>query len=410
MKRNLTDTAIKKAKLVASGGKPHKLTDGGGLYLLINQKGKYWRYNYRFNEKFKTLALGIYPEIGLKDARIIHDTAHRKVRDNIDPSAQKKIQKSSYKKLNENTFEIVAREWFTEFKDTWVESHAKRLISRLENDVFPWVGERPIHEVEPPEILDLMRRVQARGALESAHRVRHVCGQVFRYAVATGRAQRDQTADIKGALPSHRKKHFAAIKDPDELAKLLQAIDLYKGTFVVRCALQLSPLVMLRPGELRQAEWSEINFDNATWTIPVKRMKTLKATKLDNETNHIVPLSTQAANILKEIQPLTSRYKYVFTGARSRARPMSDNALRLALRTMGFCNETITPHGFRTTASTLLNEMGFNPDAIEAQLSHKDSNEVRAAYNRAQYLEERRKMLQIWADYLDKLKGNKHGR
>jgi len=404
MKRKLTDTTIKKAKLIADGSKPHKLTDGGGLYLLINQKGKYWRYNYRFNGKFKTLALGIYPELGLKEARIIHDAAHRKVRDNIDPSAQKKIQKSSYKKLRENTFEIIAREWFTEFKDTWVESHAKRLIFRLENDVFPWMGERPIHEIEPPEILDLMRRVQSRGALESAHRVRHVCGQVFRYAVATGRAQRDQTADIKGALPSHRKKHFAAIKDPDELAKLLQAIDLYKGTFIVRCALQLSPLVMLRPGELRQAEWSEIDLDNATWIIPVKRMKALKATKLDNETTHIVPLSTQAIAILNEIKPLTGRFHFVFTGARSRTRPMSDNAVRLALRTMGFSNETMTVHGFRSTASTLLNEMGFNPDAIEAQLAHKDSNEVRAAYNRAQYLEERREMLQAWADYLDELK------
>lgn len=403
MKRNLTDTAIKKAKLDKSE-KPRKLTDGGGLYLLINKKGKYWRYNYRFNEKFKTLAIGVYPEVSLKEARIIHDDAHAKVKNGIDPSAQKKIQKSSYKELSENTFELIAREWFSEFKDTWVDSHAKRLISRLENDVFPWLGSRPIHEIEPPEILDVMRRVQARGALESAHRVRQVCGQVFKYAVATGRAKRDQTADIKGALPSHRKKHFSAIKKPEELAVLLHAIDQYKGTFVVRCALRLSPLVMLRPGEFRQAEWSEIDLEQAVWTIPVKRMKALKATKESNETTHIVPLSMQAVEILKDIEPLTGRFQHVFTGARSRTRPMSDNAVRLALRTMGFDKEEMTVHGFRSTASTLLNEMGFNPDAIEAQLAHKDSNEIRAAYNRAQYLDERRNMLQTWADYLDELK------
>lgn len=404
MKRRLTGIAIKKAKLVESGSKPRKLTDGGGLYLLINQKGKYWRYNYRFNDKSKTLSIGVYPRVALKEARVIHDDAHGKVQKGIDPSAQKKIQKSTFKELSENTFEVIAREWFLEFKDTWVESHAKRLIARLENDVFPWVGDRPIHEIEPLEILEVMRRVQARGALESAHRVRQVCGQVFKYAVATGRAKRDQTADIKGALPSHRKKHFAAIKDPEELGQLLSAIDNYQGTFVVRCALKLSPLVMLRPGELRHAEWSEIDLEQATWTIPVKRMKSLKATKENNDTIHIVSLSTQAIKILKDIKPLTGRFQYIFTGARSRTRPMSENAVRLALRTMGFDKEKMSVHGFRSTASTLLNEMGFNSDAIEAQLAHKDSNEVRAAYNRAQYLEERRNMLQAWANYLDELK------
>jgi len=286
MKRNLTATTIQKAKLITDG-KPKKLTDGGGLYLLINQKGKYWRYNFRINGKFKTLSLGVYPEVSLKEARTAHETAHANVSKGIDPTVQKQIRKVIRKDQSENTFEAIGREWFTEFEDTWVESHSKRLIARLENDVFPWLGNRPIHEIEPPEILEAMRRVQARGALESAHRVRQVCGQVFRYAVATGRATRDQTADLKGAIPSHRKKHFAAIKDRNELADLLRAIDNYKGTFIVRCALKLSPLVMLRPGELRQAEWKEIDFDTATWTIPVKRMKALKATKEENETNHI---------------------------------------------------------------------------------------------------------------------------
>lgn len=240
MKRNLTATAVQKAKLIIDG-KPKKLTDGGGLYLLINTKGKYWRYNFRFNDKFKTLALGVYPETSLKEARMNHEIAHTKVSKGIDLTVQKQIQKVTKKKLSENTFEAVGREWFAEFKDTWVDSHSKRLIARLENDVFPWIGDRPIHEIEPPEILHVMKRVQSRGALESAHRVRQVCGQVFRYAVATGRTIRDQTADLKGVLPSHRKKHFAAIKDTDELAVLMKAIDNYKGTFVVRCALKLSP-------------------------------------------------------------------------------------------------------------------------------------------------------------------------
>jgi len=405
MKRSLTATSVEKAKLIVEG-KSKKLTDGGGLYLLINQKGKYWRYNFRFNGKFKTLSIGVYPEVSLKEARQYHEAAHSNVSKGIDPSVQKQIQKITRHKLGEATFEAIAREWYEEFKDTWVDTHGKRLISRLENDVFPWLGSRLIHEIEPPEVLDVMRRVQARGALESAHRVRQVVGQVFRYAVATGRATRDQTGDLRGAIPSHRKKHFAAIKDADELADLLKAIDHYKGTFIVRCALKISPLVMLRPGELRQAEWSEIDLETATWTIPVKRMKALKATKEENETNHVVPLSRQAVEVFKEIYPLTGKWDFVFPGARSRKRPLSDNAIRTALRTMGFTNQQMTVHGFRATASTMLNEMGFNPDAIEAQLAHKDSNEIRAAYNRAQYLDERREMLQKWADYLDELRNS----
>jgi len=403
MKRKLTDTAVKSAKL-DKDQKQKKLTDGGGLYLLILKSGKYWRYNYKFNDKFKTLALGIYPELSLKEARKKHEIEHDRVRNNIDPSIHKKIQKLSRKELSDNTFESVARQWYSEFKDTWVENHANRLIARLENDVFPWLGERPISEIEPPEILEVMRRVQARGALESAHRVRHVCGQVFRYAVSIGMANRDQTADLKGSLPSHRTKHFAAITDEKELSVLINAIHNYKGTFVVRCALQLSPLVMLRPGELRHAEWSEIDFETKTWTIPIRKMKSLKATKEANDTTHIIPLSKQALEILKDIEPLTGRFQYVFPGARSRKRPMSDNALRMALRTMGFTNQQMSVHGFRTTASTTLNELGFNPDAIEAQLAHKDGNKIRAIYNRAKYLDERREMLQAWADYLDKLK------
>lgn len=403
MKRKLTDSEIRYHRVDAKRAS-YKLTDGGGLYLLVNQKGKYWRYNYRINNKYKTLALGVYPEITLKEARVLHEEAHTKVKQSIDPSVHRKIEKLKQQELADNTFEHIAREWFEEFKQTWVESHSKRLISRLENDVFPWLGSMPIQEIEPPEILAVMRRVQARGALESAHRVKTICGQVFRYAIATGRASRDQTADLKGALPQPRKGRFAAIRDPDELRSLLLAIDGYQGTFVVRCALQLSPLVMLRPGELRHAQWDEINFEEALWTIPVSRMKARRSTKEQNETNHLVPLCTQAIEVLKDLKPYTENFPYIFTGARSRKRPMSDNAVRTALRTMGFTNEQMTAHGFRATASTFLNEMGFNRDAIEAQLAHKDKNEIRAAYNRAQYLDERRTMLQSWADYLDNLR------
>ncbi len=403
MKRRLTDTAIRKYRL-DKDQKSRKLTDGGGLYLLINSTGKYWRYNYRFNSKYKTLAIGVYPEVSLKEARILHDEARKKVNQNIDPSIHKKVQKLKQLEAGGNTFEHIAREWFEEFKETWVKSHSIRLIRRLENDVFPWLGNRPIQEIEPPEILSLMRRVQSRGALESAHRVRNICGQVFRYAIATGRASRDQTADLRGALPPPRKRHFAAIKDPKEFGILLKAIDGYNGTFVVRCALQLSPLVLLRPGELRHAQWDEIDLENALWTIPVSRMKARRYTKEENQTTHVVPLSSQAIAILKDLEPFTRSFPYVFTGARSRNRPMSENAVRTALRTMGYTNDQMTAHGFRATASTLLNEMGFNPDAIEAQLAHKDRNEIRAAYNRAQYMEERRIMLQSWSNYLDELK------
>ncbi len=403
MKRRLTDTAVKNAKL-KEGKSQTKYTDGGGLYLLVTKTGKYWRFNYRFNGKFKTLALGVYPDISLKRARNAHEAARDKLLDNIDPSFQRKIKKLSFRESSDNSFEMVAREWYERFLDTWSTSHAKRLISRLENDVFPWLGSRPINEIEPPEILAVMERVHSRGALESAHRVRHVCGQVFRYAIATGRAKRDQTADLRGALPPVRKNHFAAIKSPEELRALILAIDSYRGTFIVRCALQISALVMLRPGELRQAQWDEINFQKTTWTIPVSRMKARKTTKELNQTTHIVPLSSQAVNIFKELHPLTGHFPYVFTGARNRYRPMSENAVNGALRSMGFTNDQMTAHGFRATASTFLNEMGFNPDAIEAQLAHKDKNEIRAAYNRAQYLDERRTMLQAWADYLDSMR------
>lgn len=402
MKRQLNDVSIRNAKPLENG-KPKKYTDGGGMYLYVTSTGKYWRYNYKYNNKYKTLAIGVYPDVSLKEARVIHEDARELLERGIDPSGYKKVQKAN-KALNDcNNFEAVAREWFERFKSEWVDSHAKKVLSRLENDVFPWIGERAISEIEPPEILMVLRRIESRGALETAHRTRQTIGQIFRYGVATGRAVRDQTADLKGALPAYRKKHFPAITDPKEMGQLMRVIDDYTGTFVVKCALRLSPLVMLRPSELAGAKWNEIDFDSQTWAIPIERMKAKKAVKEENLTVHVVPLSRQAVEILREIQFLTGKFEHVFTGLRDRKKPMSASTVNTALKRIGYQN-TMKAHSFRAMASSTLNQMGYNPDAIERQLAHKDSNEVRAAYNRAEYLEERKRMLQDWADYLDSLK------
>ncbi len=402
MIRKLNDTKARNAK-PTSNGKPKKHTDGGGMYLLVNQKAKYWRYNYKFNKKWKTLALGVYPDVSLKDARIAHEDARDLLSRDIDPSEYRKIQKATRDHFENNSLEGVGREWFLMWKDNQSEGHSSKIITRLEKDVFPWLGSRPIVDIEPPEILMVLRRIESRGALETAHRVKGVIGQIFRYAVATGRAQRDQTSDLKGALKPYRKKHFPAITDPVEVGRLLRVIDDYSGSQVVRCAFKLSPLVMLRPKELSGAEWCEVDLVAATWTIPVARMKAKNAIKEENATSHIIPLSKQAVEVFKEIKPLTGRFEHVFTGARNRRKPMSPSTINTALKRLGY-GETMKAHSFRTTASTLLNQMGYNPDAVERQLSHIDKNTVRAAYNRAEYLEERREMLQHWADYLDNLK------
>lgn len=401
MKRNLNNTQTKNAK-PSPDGKSKKYTDGGGLYLLVTKKGKYWRYNYKFMKRHKTIAFGVYPNVSLKEARELHETARELLARNVDPSLHKQIKQGSLAD-DANSFEVVAREWYAGWKDLHSEGHTKRVFARLEKDIFPWLGDRSMVDIEPPEILILLRRIQARGALETAHRVLQSIGQIFRYGVATGRAQRDQTADLKGALPPYRKKHFPAITTPEKVGHLMRVIDDYRGSLVVRCAFRLSPLVMLRPSELAGAEWSEIDFETETWTIPVARMKASKAVKEDNLTKHIIPLSRQAVAILKEIQPFSGRFQHVFTGARSRRKPMNASTINIALRRLGY-QGVMTAHSFRTMASSMLNEMGYNPDAIERQLAHKDKDRIRAVYNRAQYLDERRALLQQWADYLDTLK------
>ena len=393
----LTQLQVKNAKII---NKPLKVSDGGGLFLLVKSSNpkdsKYWRLAYRFAGKQKTLALGVYPAVSLALARDRRDKARSLLINGIDPSNTKKAKKIAIRAMEENSFEIVAREWFMGRRHNWKENHSSKIITRLEKDIFPWLGTCPVGEITAPELLTAIRRIESRGALETAHRTLSYCGQIFRYSIATGRATRDTAADLRGALPPVKEKHHASITDPKLIGKLLHNIDGYQGSFVTRCALQISPLVFLRPGELRKAEWIEIDLDKAEWRIPAARMK-MNAV-------HIVPLASQTIAILREIHPLTSLGKYIFPGARTDSRPMSENAVLGALRRMGYSNEEMTGHGFRSMASTLLNEQGFNRDAIERQLAHAERDSVRAAYNYAEYLPERRKMMQQWADYLDKIK------
>lgn len=399
----LTDTAIRNAKpgLTPTGketSRPYKMGDTGGLYLEVAPSGgKWWRLKYRYDGKEKRLSLGVYPEISLKDARKRRDEARKLLAEDIDPSVNRRAVKAARIERAGNSFEVIAREWFAKYSPNWAPTNADKIIRRLENDAFPWIGGRPISDITAPELLSVMRRMESRGALESAHRMRGYCGRVFRYAIATGRAERDPAADLKGALPPARKTHRAAITDPKQAAALLRAIDGYQGEFVTMCALRLAPLVFVRPGELRRAEWAEINLDNAEWNIPPGRMKMREA--------HLVPLSTQAVAILRELHPLTGQGKYVFPGARTKSRPMSDNAILGALRRMGYTKDEMSGHGFRAMARTILDEvLGVRPDFIEHQLAHAVRDPNGRAYNRTAHLAERRKMMQQWADYLDKLK------
>lgn len=395
---SLTDLQISRVK---PQEKQKALFDGGGLYLLVTPAGgKLWRFKYRFSGQGKILAFGAYPEISLGEARQRRDEARKHLANGVDPGDIKKALRSAAVAQTEEGFEVIAREWHSKFAPTWSTSHAATTLRRLEADVFPVLGERPLAEIKAPELLAMLRRVEARGALETAHRIRTICGQVFRYAIATGRADRDPAADLKGALPPYKPKHLAAITDPAKVGDLLRAIDGYQGSFVVKCALQLAPQVFVRPGELRQAQWSEINFEQAEWNIPSERMKIKKS--------HSVPLSVQAMEILRELKALTGRSQFLFPSARSNARPLSNNALNAALRRMGFEKDEMTTHGFRALARTILDEvLGFRPEIIEHQLAHVVKDPLGRAYNRTTHLGERKKMMQDWADYLDRLKAQK---
>lgn len=391
----LTDVKVKNRK---PGEKQIKLFDGGGLYLLVPPGGgKYWRLKYRIDGWEKVLALGTYPEVSLADAREKRDAARKQLKNGIDPGEAKKAARAMRVGDPTNSFEAIAREWHNKFAPRLSPGHAKAKLRRLEADVFPTLGTRPIDDIKAPDLLRVLRRIESRGALEMAQRVRGLCGEVFRYAVATGRAERDPSRDLKGALPPSEKRHLAAITDPKEVGPLLRAIDGYEGSSIVKWALQLAPLVFVRPGELRQAEWTEIDLDTADWTIPAERMKTRQP--------HLVPLSAQAIAILREAQALTGAGKYVFPGHRSNSRPMSNNAVLAALRRMGYEKGTMTGHGFRAMARTILEEvLQVRPEIIEHQLAHAVRDPLGRAYNRTTYLSERQKMMQLWADYLDNSK------
>jgi integrase len=390
----LNDTRIRRTKPF---DKAVKLFDGHGLYLLVTpQGGRYWRFRYRFDGKEKLLSMGTYPTIPLAIARQRREEARRQVAQGVDPGAVRKARKQAVAAEAE-TFEVIAREWHTRFTPTWTPGHAVTIQSRLERDLFPWIGKRPIAEIKAPELLAVLRRVESRGALESAHRIRTIAGQVFRYAVATGRAERDPSGDLRGALPQPGEKHLAAITDPKEVASLLRAIDGYEGHFVTKCALRLAPLVFVRPGELRHAEWSEVDLEEAVWTIPAYKMKGKQA--------HVVPLAAQAVAILGEVRQLTGGGRYVFPSGRSASRPMSENTIVAALRSMGYGKDVMTCHGFRAMARTILDEvLQAKPELIEHQLAHAVRDPLGRAYNRTAHLPERRAMMQRWADYLDGLR------
>jgi integrase len=389
----LTDTAIRNAK---PKSKQYKLYDEKGLYLLVKESGKYFRLDYRFDGKRKTLALGVYPTVRLAEARDKRDDARKMIADGVDPNLQRKISKVISAEQTENTFEAVTREWFAKKSSVWAKNHATKILGRFELYIFPWLGNRSISQISAPELLSVLRRIEDKGFFETAHRAQQYCGQVFRYAIATGRAERDPAADLRGALTPAKHRSMATITRPDKIGALLRAIDGYDGTPIAKSALKLAPLVFVRPGELRHAEWSEIDFDRCEWRIPPDKMKMKQA--------HIVPLSKQSMEVLREIHRITGRGRYLFPSIRTNSRPMSENTILAALRRMGYEKNEMTGHGFRAMASTLLHEQGWPSDVIERQLAHSERNSIKAAYNHAQHLPERRRMMQAWANYLDKLK------
>lgn len=400
----LSDTAIRNAKPTE---KPYKMPDEKGMYLFVHPNGgKYFRLDYRFEGKRKTLALGVYPGTSLKQARDKRDTAKKQINDGIDPGYTRKQEKSEKaatidrkKRLDAglpivNSFEHVAREWLASIAHTVRDITHQKKIRRLELHTFPFIGAIPVREIKSPDVYNTIKVLIAKNELETAHRVHSDIKTVFSYAIAHGFTDYDPAQAVTAQIPPQKAKHRAALTEPKDVAQLLRDICNYQGTFVVQCALRLSPLLFQRPGEIRQMEWKDIDLDAREWRYFVTKTEVL----------HIVPLSKQAVSILEEITPLTGSRRYVFPSSRGDGRPMSDGTIRTALKTLGYDSDTMTAHGFRTTASTLLNEQGWSPDAIERQLCHMPKDAVRAAYNRAQYLDERRKMMQAWADYLDNLK------
>lgn len=386
----LTEVRIRAAK---PSEKPYKIFDGGGLYLLVTPEGgRWWRLKYRYGGRERGISLGVYPDVSLKAARERRDEARRLLASGVDPSAHRKAERAAAA----HRFDVLAREWLALQEKKLAPATYAKAKWLLESYLFPELGAQPIREITPVELLRVLRKIESRGAHDTAHRAKQIVGRILRYAIATGRAERDITAELRGALVPPATKNRAAITEPARVGELLRAIDGYVGQPTTMYALKLAPYVFVRPGELRAAEWREFDLEAAEWRIPASRMKMREP--------HLVPLSRQAVALLKELRRLTGGGRYLFPSLRTPERPISENTLNAALRRLGYSGEEMTAHGFRAMASTLLNEQGFPPDVIELQLAHKERNKVRAAYNRAERLEERRKMMQAWADYLDALK------
>jgi len=387
---SLTDTAIRAVK---PSEKQQKLFDGSGLYLLVFPSGsKVWRFKYHFQGKEKLISLGPYPAVSLKDARDKAADARKTLGGDNDPSAQRQQSRRQQR----DTFEILAREWYNKQLPAWTERHAVYALRRMETNLFPYIGARPVADITAIELLSVLRRMESRDALTIARNVRSLCSRIFRYAVITGRAERDPAADLQGAITPHITKNRAALTEPAKVGKLLLAIDGYRGTFAVKNALILLSLTLCRPGEIRRAEWHEFDFENTLWRIPAAKMKMSR--------DHLVPLSPQAIAVLETMRPFSGDGQYVFPSRKRGQDLLTLSTLTRALRYMGFGAHEICAHGFRAMASTLLNEQGYPSDVIDRQLAHVPGNKVRAAYNRAEYLPERRKMMDAWAEYLDELR------
>lgn len=387
----LTEVKIKSIK---PSGKIERFHDSQGLYLELSVAGgKHWRWKYRFDGKERRLTFGAWPDVSLKDAREKRDACRKVLREGLDPGQEKKQAKPE---AGATTFKAVAEEYVKNQKNVWVESHAETVESRLASNVYPYIGDMPIANITPQDVLPLLRKIEERRAFEVASRVLGICSLVFRYGVAIGAAASDPCRDLRGALIPHQKGQFAALTKPRDVGALMLAVDDYKGSGVVRAALKFSAITFCRPGEIRHAEWGEIDFKRQEWTIPAAKMKV--------RVEHRVPLSRQAVEVLKGIQPLTGAGKHIFPGLRGKDKPLSENAINTAIRIMGYGKDQMTAYGFRAMASTLLNEIGYRADVIEAQLAHKGADKIRTIYNRAQYMEERRQLMQAWADYLDELR------
>jgi len=386
----LTDTAVKNAKIK---DKHYKLFDGDGLFLLVHANGsKYWRMKYRYADKEKLLALGVYPDVSLADARERRSQARKALAAGNDPSEVKREAKRLTILKGENTFEAIACEWHEKRKHMWTPKYGTKLLARIKSKVFPLLGQRPISEITAPELLSVAHTIESKGTIDSAHRIMQICSMVFTYAIVTGRAERNPAMDLRGALKPVKKNHYTHLKAV-ELPEFLEKLEAYDGSTQTKLAVKMLMMTFVRTGELRAAKWTEIDFDKAEWRIPAERMKMRQ--------QHIVPLSKQVIALLKELQPITGQWQYIFPNQQRPSGHMSENTVLYALYRMGY-HSRATGHGFRSLASTTLNEHGFKPDVIERQLAHTEGNKVKAAYNHAQYLPERKKMMQWWGNYLDK--------